>query len=256
MRELPVDRTLSKRRSARSSVVVVPHPRGRCHRGCQVLPSSASHQPVRRPRRYPTDLTDAQWAELDPLLPDPAGLAGRGGRWEKHCRRVIVDAILYLLDNGIKWRALPADFPPRPRVYKRFVLWEKVVASQRLLDRVRLKEGRVAAPSAAIVDSQSVRAAQTVGRAMRGGDGGKGRGPQTAHRRGHHGIAVGAAGHPDLDTGPGRRPRGACCDPHRSRSRRSAANALCAVHAEPVAHEPTEDNTGVLDLRPGSAGQP
>ncbi|MER5268368.1 IS5 family transposase [Actinosynnema sp. NPDC002837] len=127
--------------------------------------------------RYPTDVTDAQWAELDPLLPDPMYLAGRGGRWEKHCRRLIVDAILYVVDNGIKWRALPADFPPWQTVYKRFAAWERVGASQRLLDalrdRVRLVEGRVAAPSAAVMDSRSVRAAETVGRATRGFDAGE-----------------------------------------------------------------------------------
>ncbi|WP_202918659.1 IS5 family transposase [Saccharothrix deserti] len=130
-----------------------------------------------RTARYPTDVTDAQWDELDPLLPDPVCLAGRGGRWEKYCRRVIVDAILYLVDNGIKWPALPADFPPWQTVYKRFAAWEKVGASQRLLDRLRdrarLVEGRVAAPSAAVMDSQSVRAAETVSRATQGWDGGK-----------------------------------------------------------------------------------
>ncbi|RKT52802.1 IS5 family transposase [Saccharothrix australiensis] len=97
-------------------------------------------------------------------------------RWEKHCRRLIVDAIFYVVDNGIKWRALPADFPPWLAVYKRFALWEKVGAAQRLLDalrdRVRLAEGRVAAPSAAVMDSQSVRTAATVGRATRSWDGG------------------------------------------------------------------------------------
>ncbi|MGM1059582.1 transposase [Saccharothrix sp. Mg75] len=84
----------------------------------------ASRQPIRRTARCPTDVTDAQWAELDPLLPDPACPAGRGGRWEKHCRRVIVDAILHVVDNGIKWRALPVDFPPWQTVYKRFAAWE------------------------------------------------------------------------------------------------------------------------------------
>ena len=73
---------------------------------------------------------------------------------------MIVDAILYVVGNGIKWRTLPADFPPWPTVYERFALWEKVGASQRLLDawrdRVRLAEGRVAAPSAAVMDSQSL----------------------------------------------------------------------------------------------------
>ncbi|WP_199440507.1 IS5 family transposase [Umezawaea beigongshangensis] len=154
-----------------------PIPAGGSTAGSPCCRLAASHQPTRRTRRYPTDLTDAQWAELDPLLPDPACLAGRGGRWEKHCRRLIVDAIGYVVDNGIKWRALPADFPPRPTVHKRFALWEKAGATQRLLDalrdRVRLAEGRVAAPSATVMDSQSVRAAETVGRATRGWDGGK-----------------------------------------------------------------------------------
>jgi transposase len=114
---------------------------------------------------------------LDSLLPDPAWLAKRGGRPEKHCRRLIVDAILYVVDNGIKWRALPADFPPWPTVYKRFSAWEKTGTTQRLLDglrdRARLSAGRTAAPSAAIIDSQSVRAAETVSRATRGYDAGK-----------------------------------------------------------------------------------
>ncbi|GAA1331686.1 hypothetical protein GCM10009660_05340 [Catellatospora bangladeshensis] len=89
---------------------------------------------------------------------------------------MIVDAILYVVDNGTKWRALPPDFTPWPTVYKRFALWKKAGASQRLLDglrdRVRLVEGRTA-PSAAIMDSQSVRAAETVGRETRGYDAGK-----------------------------------------------------------------------------------
>ena len=155
----------------------MPDPRGRFHCGFPMLPPGRLPPAPRRAVRYPSDVTDAQWAELDPLLPDPACLAGRGGRWEKHCRRLIVDAIGYVVDNGIKWRALPADFPPWQTVYKRFAAWEKVGASQRLLDalrdRVRLAEGRVAAPSAAVMDSQSVRAAETVGRAARGWDGGK-----------------------------------------------------------------------------------
>jgi transposase len=138
---------------------------------------AVSHQPARRARRYPSDLTDAQWAVIDGLLPDPAWMTGRGGRREKHCRRVIVDAILYVVDNGIKWRAPPVDFPLWPTVYKRFASWEKAGASQRLLDalrdRARLAEGRVVAPSAAVVDSQSARASATVGRATQGGTAGK-----------------------------------------------------------------------------------
>jgi transposase len=130
-----------------------------------------------RPRRYPSDTTDAQWAGLDPLLPDPAWLGDSGGRPETHCRRQIVDAIFYLVDNGIKWRALPADFPPWSTVYNYFAAWESAGVTQQVLDelrdRVRLREGRTAEPTAGIIDSQSVRAAQTVPRASRGYDAGK-----------------------------------------------------------------------------------
>jgi transposase len=130
-----------------------------------------------RGRRYPSDMTDAQWAVIEPLLPDPAWLAGKGGRREVHCRRTIVDAIFYMVDNGIKWRALPTDFRPWSTVYNYFAAWEAAGVTQDVLDglrdRVRLAEGRVAAPSAAIIDSQSVKAAETVGRPSRGFDAGK-----------------------------------------------------------------------------------
>ncbi|WP_199444546.1 transposase [Umezawaea beigongshangensis] len=73
----------------------------------------------------------------------------RGGRWKKHCRRVIVDAIFSLVGNGIEWRALSADFPPQQTVDKCFAAREKAGASQRVLDalreRVRLAGERVAA---------------------------------------------------------------------------------------------------------------
>ena len=87
-------------------------------------------------RRYPSDTTDAQWTLIDPLLPDPAWLAP-GGRPEAHCRRQIVDAIFYLIDNGIKWRALPADFPPWSTVYKFFTGWEADGITQDLVDMLR-----------------------------------------------------------------------------------------------------------------------
>ena len=76
---------------------------------CRLAPFHRTNR-APRVRRYPSDTTDAQWAVIDPLLPDPSWLAGKGGRREVHCRRVIVDAIFYLVDNGIKWRAMPADF--------------------------------------------------------------------------------------------------------------------------------------------------
>ncbi len=122
-------------------------------------------------------MTDAQWAVIDPLLPDPAWLGVAGGRPEEHCRRTIVDAIFYLVDNGIKWRALPADFPPWSTVYNFFAGWQAGGITTQVLDRlrerVRLAEGRTATPTAAVIDSQSVKAAETVWRGSRGYDAGK-----------------------------------------------------------------------------------
>ena len=62
---------------------------------------------------YSSSVTDAEWAILEPLLPAPGSTAGRGGRPEKHCRRVIVDAILYIVRGGIAWRQLPVG-PTQP----------------------------------------------------------------------------------------------------------------------------------------------
>ena len=126
-----------------------------------------------RQRRYPSDLTDDEWALVEPLLPPP----GEGGRPEKHSRRAVVDAVLYVVRTGCAWRQLPADFPPWQTVYWYFVRWEKQRVTLRLLDvlraQVRQAEGRDADPSAGIIDSQSVKAADTVGRDTRGYDAGK-----------------------------------------------------------------------------------
>jgi transposase len=152
------------------------------------------HRSPSAPRalRYPSDTTDAQWALIEPLLPDPAWLAGNGGRRETHCRREILDAIFYVVDNGIKWRALPVDFPPWSTVYNYFAAWEAAGATQQVLDslrdRVRLREGRAAEPSAGIIDSASLHGAETVGKASRGYDAGK----KTNGRKRH--IAVDTIG--------------------------------------------------------------
>jgi len=128
---------------------------------------------VTRPSRYPSDLSDDEWALVEPLLPPP----GEGGRPEKHSRRAIVDAVLYVVRTGCAWRQLPVDFPPWQTVYWYFVRWEKQRVTLRLLDalraQVRQAEGRDAHPSAGIIDSQSVKAADTVGRESRGYDAGK-----------------------------------------------------------------------------------
>jgi transposase len=126
-----------------------------------------------RNRTYPSDLTDAQWALVEPLLPAPR----TGGRPEKHSRRDIVDAILYVVRTGCSWRQLPADFPPWQTVYWYFVRWEDQQVTEAMLEvlrrRVRRREGRQEEPSAGIIDSQSVKGADTVGRDSRGYDAGK-----------------------------------------------------------------------------------
>jgi putative transposase len=68
---------------------------------------------------YPTDLTDAEWIVLAPLIPLPKP----GGRPPRHARRELVNAIRYVLRGGIAWRALPHDFPPWQTVYHSFRLW-------------------------------------------------------------------------------------------------------------------------------------
>ncbi|MFE5109449.1 transposase [Streptomyces sp. NPDC056663] len=70
-----------------------------------------------RVRRYPSDLTDAEWAAIRPLLPVPAWLQARGGQPQGYCHRQMLDAIRYLVPGGITWRAMPADFPAWGRVY-------------------------------------------------------------------------------------------------------------------------------------------
>jgi len=126
---------------------------------------------------YSSSVTDAEWAILEPLLPAPGSTAGRGGRPEKHCRRVIVDAIMYIVRGGIAWRQLPVEFPPAATVYAVFARWARSGAWQRILDalrdRLRVRAGRDRCPTAAIIDSQTVPAADTVPRSSRGCDGAK-----------------------------------------------------------------------------------
>jgi len=94
-----------------------------------------------------------------------------------HPRRDIVDAILYVAHNGVVWRALPADFPPWETVYGFVSRWRKTGITARLHDALRERfrevEGRDSQPTAAILDSQSVKGAQTVGSDSRGYDAGK-----------------------------------------------------------------------------------
>jgi len=137
---------------------------------------NAADNPMRE-RRYPTDMTDAEWAVVCPLLPVPGWLRGRGGQPEAYCHRQMLDAIRYLVDNGIKWRAMPADFPPWDRIYAFFRRWRDHALVQEFHDRlrakVRMRAGRDAEPTAGVIDSQSVKADAVVGADSRGFDGGK-----------------------------------------------------------------------------------
>ncbi len=144
---------------------------------CPVTATPTSPQPSQRRRRYPSDTTDQEWTLLEALLPPPACTHAAGGRPEAHPRREVVDAIRYLVHNGCVWRALPADFPPWRTVYGFFARWAADGTLDRvhdtLRDQVRVDAGRQPQPSAAIIDSQSVRAADTVPKQTRGFDAGK-----------------------------------------------------------------------------------
>ncbi|WP_435851430.1 IS5 family transposase [Streptomyces mirabilis] len=130
-----------------------------------------------RQRRYPSYLTDAEWAAVRPLLPTPGWMRRRGGRPEGYCHRAVLDAIRYLVDNGVKWRAMPADFPPWDRVYAFFRRWRDHALVKEFHDRlrgqVRERLGRDAEPTAGVIDSQSIKADAVVGADSRGFDGGK-----------------------------------------------------------------------------------
>jgi transposase len=142
---------------------------------CRCCPGGISRST--RPRRYPSDMTEAEWAVCEPLLPAPAWLAGRGGRPASRCLRDIVDAIRYLTHNGPVWRALPADFPPAGTVYWWADKWQADGSTERMHDdlreRVRLAAGRTRQPSAAVIDSQSVKGSEMIARSRRGYDAAK-----------------------------------------------------------------------------------
>src|SRR6516225_5224479 len=116
-------------------------------------------------RRYPSDLTDAQWQVIAAYL--PRHVPGGRGRPRIWPARRIVEAILYLDRTGCAWRYLPSDFPPWQTVYGYFAAWRDDGTL------ARAAAGRDAQPTAAVIDSQSVRAADTVPKATRGWDAAK-----------------------------------------------------------------------------------
>ncbi len=76
-----------------------------------------------RRRHYLSDMSDAEWAEVRAAMPVPGWLEGCGGQPESYCDWQMIDAIRFLVDNGITWRAMPVDFPVRDRVYAFFRRW-------------------------------------------------------------------------------------------------------------------------------------
>ena len=113
--------------------------------------------------RYPSDLTDAEWAVIAPLIPP----GKRGGDKRTVVTREVVDGLMYVLSTGCQWRAIPKDLPPRSTVHGYFDLWTWdgtiTFLHHALYVQCRERVEREASPTAAIIDSQSVKSAEKGG---------------------------------------------------------------------------------------------
>ena len=130
--------------------------------------------------RYPSDVTDEEWAEVAPLIPP----ARRGGRKRTVNIREVFNGLMYVLSTGCQWRALPKEFPPRSTVFDYFGLWQADGTLRRiqaaLYVKCRAQQDRASSPTACIIDSQSVKGAEKgggrlIGRALTRANGSRGR---------------------------------------------------------------------------------
>ena len=116
---------------------------------------------------YPSDLSDAEWQLIEPLLPPAKSDSGRGRKRTVDLREIL-NAIFYWLRAGCAWNLLPHDFPPSDTVYCYWRKWQKQGVweqiNQVLREQCRQQEGRNAEPSAAIIDSQSVKGTEKGGK--------------------------------------------------------------------------------------------
>jgi len=116
--------------------------------------------------RYPSDLTDEEWGLVEPLI--PPGKTGGGKRTV--IMREVVNGLMYILSTGCQWRAIPKDLPPKSSVHGYFDLWTYDGTLERiheaLYEQCRERAQRKASPTAAIIDSQSVKSAEKGGRAL------------------------------------------------------------------------------------------
>ena len=116
-----------------------------------------------RTERYPSDMTDAEWAMIAPLVPPSRS----GGRPRETDMREVMNAVRYVLRTGCQWRELPKDFPPRSTVYNYFWEWSRYGVLDRIHHELFVKcrdaEGREASPTAAIIDTQVAKATEKGG---------------------------------------------------------------------------------------------
>lgn len=116
--------------------------------------------------RYPSDLTDDEWALIEPLIPP----AKRGGRKRETDERELVNGIMYVLSTGCQWRYVPKDLPPKSTLHDYLDRWSYdgtlATIHHTLYLKCREQAGREASPTACVIDSQSVKSAEKGGPAL------------------------------------------------------------------------------------------